>query len=63
MSEVNVKINGPVNVKQSRGAGTVLLIMFFGVPIVFIWWPIIACLWIVWMLIAGIVSIFDHSIR
>ena len=50
-----------VNVKQARGAGTVLLIVFFGWALVFIWWPIIACLWIVWMLIAGIVTIFDRG--
>ena len=61
MSNNSVTINGTVNVRQHRGAGTVLLFVFFGWAIVGLWWPLLACLWIVWMLIAGIVSIFDHS--
>ena len=40
MPDNNVTINGPVNVKQARGAGTVLLVVFFGWALVFIWWPI-----------------------
>ena len=30
-----------VNVKQARDAGTVLMLVFFGPALVFIWWPII----------------------
>lgn len=48
-----------VNVKQARGAGTVLMLVFFGPALVFIWWPIILCLWIVWLPIAGISTIFE----
>jgi hypothetical protein len=64
MSENNITItnNNTVNVpRQSRGAGTVLMVIFFGWALVFIWWPILAALWIVWMIIAGIVSIFEHD--
>lgn len=61
MPDNNVTISGPVNVRQARGAGTVLLIFCFGWALVTIWWPILACLWIVWMIISGIVTIFDHG--
>ena len=61
MSENNITITNNVNVPQaSRGAGTVLMILFFGWLLPF-WWSILASLWIVWLLIAGIVSIFDHD--
>jgi hypothetical protein len=56
-----VKIAGTVNVRQSRGAGTALLIIFLGPWLLFFWWPLIACLWLLWMVIAGAVSIFDHE--
>jgi hypothetical protein len=58
MSEV--KIVGDVNVKQSRGAGTVLMFVFFGLPLM-AWWLVLACLWVLWMIVAGVVSIFDHG--
>jgi hypothetical protein len=63
MSEntVNVKINDTVNVKQSRGAGTVLMIVCFGWLLVGFWWPLLLTLWIIWMIMAAIVSIFDHG--
>src|SRR5580765_7088260 len=56
MSQVNIE--GTVNVKQSRGAGTVLMLVFFGWALVGVWWPLIACLWLLWMLVAGVVNIF-----
>jgi hypothetical protein len=36
------------------------MIIFFGwlLPL---WWSTLATLWIVWMLIAGVVSIFQHD--
>ena len=61
MPDNSVTINGTVNVRQARGPGTVLMFVFFGWAIVGLWWPLLTCLWIVWMLIAGMVSIFDHS--
>jgi len=60
-NNINVSISGPVNVKQNRGAGTVLMIVFFGWALVGIWWPLLLALWIIWLLIAGVVSIFDHG--
>jgi hypothetical protein len=55
-----VRIVGEVKVKQSRGAGTVLAIMFLW-PILVTWWAILLAVWIVWMIIAGFVSFSDHS--
>lgn len=50
-----------VNVpQQSRGAGTVLMFVFFW-PVLLLWWQLLACIWIVWLLVAGIVTIFDHD--
>lgn len=60
MSEVNVKINGPVNVRQSRGAGTVLVVVLFWWLLVW-WWMMLACAWIIWMPIAGIISIWQDG--
>jgi hypothetical protein len=61
MPDNNVNINGTVNVRQARGAGTALMIIFLGPWLFFVWWPILTCLWIIWMMIAGIVTIFDHG--
>jgi hypothetical protein len=47
----------PVNVKQARGAGSVLLVTIFWAPL-FVWWALILCLWVVWMPVAGITTIF-----
>ena len=50
-----------VNVpQQSRGAGTVLAFLFFWPALIFGWWPLLACVWLVWLVVAGVVSIFDH---
>ena len=49
-----------VNVKQSRGAGTALIIIFMGWALP-LWWALLACLWLHWLLIAAIVTIFDHE--
>jgi hypothetical protein len=59
-AEQHVKITAPVHVKQSRGAGTVLAIAFFW-PALMTWWTILLAAWIVWMVIAGLVSISDHE--
>lgn len=61
MTENNITITNTVNVpRQSRGAGTVLVVIVFGwlLPL---WWSTLAALWIVWMLVAGITSIFQHD--
>jgi hypothetical protein len=55
----NVKIDGTVNVKQSRGAGTALMLIFFGWALVGFWWPLIFSLWLIWLPIVGIIAIFD----
>jgi hypothetical protein len=58
----NVSVTTNVNVPQpARGAGTVLAIVFLW-PALLLWWSLLLCLWIIWMLIAGIGSIFDHSL-
>lgn len=58
----NITITNTVNIpKQSRGSGTVLMWLFFGWALVGIWWPLIACLWLVWMPIAGITTIFRRG--
>lgn len=49
-----------IKVHQSRGAGTVLMLVFFGWALVF-WWTLLLTAWIIWMMIAGIVTIFDHG--
>jgi hypothetical protein len=61
MSENNITINNvnQVNVpRQSRGAGTVLLIVLFwwALPT---WWLLLATFWVSWLLIAGVITIFS----
>jgi hypothetical protein len=48
-------INTP---RPSRGAGTVLVIIFFGwlLPT---WWTLLASIWIIWLIIDGIIAIFN----
>lgn len=61
MSENNITITNTINVpQQSRGAGTVLMVIFFGwlLPM---WWMTLASIWLVWLMVAGIVNIFDHG--
>jgi hypothetical protein len=61
MSENNITITNTVNVPQaSRGAGTVLMFVFFW-WLLLIWWQVLACVWLVWLLVAGIVTIFQHD--
>lgn len=58
MSDLNVNItNMP---KQARGAGTALVLIFLW-PVLFMWWQVLAAAWILWLIIAAIVTIFDHS--
>ena len=63
MTDGNITINNTnvVNVPNSRGAGTVLMFIFFGWLLVGFWWPLLACAWLVWLPIAGIVSIWDRG--
>jgi hypothetical protein len=58
MSEV--KIVGDVNVKQARGAGTAIMLVFFGLPLI-IWWLVLAVAWIIWLPIAAITTVFAHG--
>jgi hypothetical protein len=63
MSENNVVINNnnTVNVPQpSRGAGTALMIIFLW-PVLLFWWQLLAAVWLVWLLVAAIVTIFEHD--
>jgi hypothetical protein len=57
----NINIVNTVNVpQQSRGAGTALVIIFLWWALL-IWWQVLVCLWLVWLLIAGVVTIWDHE--
>jgi hypothetical protein len=56
MTEVN--INGTVNVKQSRGAGTALMIIFLW-PVLLMWWQFLLAVWLVWIIIDGVIAIFN----
>lgn len=59
--ENNVTVINTVNVpRQSRGAGTALLIVFLW-PVLLVWWQLLACAWLVWLLIAAVVTIFKHD--
>lgn len=65
MSENSITITNnntnTVNVPQpSRGAGTVLMIVFLWWLLIW-WWQLLACAWIVWLVIAAIVTIFDNG--
>jgi hypothetical protein len=61
MNENNINITNvnTVNVPQpSRGAGTVLMVLFFW-WVFPTWWMTLASIWLVWLIIAGVVAIFD----
>jgi hypothetical protein len=53
-----VKIVGDVNVKQSRGAGTALMIIFLW-PVLLMWWQILLAVWLIWIIIDGVIAIFN----
>ena len=57
----NVNVTTTVNTPDSRGAGTVLLIVFFGWFLLMWWWPLLASLWLVWLIVAGIITIFQRG--
>jgi hypothetical protein len=59
MSENNITITNSnvVNVPDSRGAGTVLMFVFFW-WLLLTWWSVLACAWLLWMPVAAIVSIW-----
>ena len=58
---ITITNNNTVNVpEQSRGAGTVLMFVFFW-WLLLGWWQVLACIWLVWLVVAGVVSIFDHE--
>lgn len=56
----NITVVNNVSTPNSRGAGTVLVVIFFGwlLPA---WWSLLAALWLTWLPVAGIVSIFAHG--
>ena len=63
MSENNINItnvnNNVVNVpRQSRGAGTVLMFVFFGWLLPW-WWLALITAWLVWLLIDAVIAIWD----
>jgi hypothetical protein len=61
VSENNITITNTVNVPQpARGAGTVLAIVFFW-PVLLMWWSLLISLWLVWLVIAAVVTIWDHE--
>jgi hypothetical protein len=58
---INITNSNVVNIpRQSRGSGTVLMFVFFWWALL-MWWAVLASAWLVWLLIAGIVSIFKHD--
>jgi len=63
MSENNITITNTnvVNVPDSRGAGTVLMLVFFWWLLVGFWWPLLACAWLLWMLVAAVVTIWNDG--
>jgi hypothetical protein len=50
-----------VNVRQARGAGTVLALVFLW-PVLIWWWALLLCCWIVWLLIAGVATILSPGL-
>ena len=58
-ANVNTNVNVNVNTPNSRGAGTVLMLVFFGWFLLLWWWPILASLWVLWLLVAAITNIFQ----
>ena len=63
MNENNINIsisnNNVVNVpRQSRGAGTVLMFIFLWWLLPW-WWLALISIWLVWIIIDGIIAIFD----
>lgn len=61
VNENNVTIVNNVSTPNSRGAGTVLMLVFFGWFLLMTWWPLLAALWLVWLVVAGITTIFDRG--
>ena len=55
---VNVVTN--VNTPNNRGSGTVLMFVFFWWALL-IWWQVLAAVWVVWLLVAAVVTIFKHD--
>lgn len=49
-----------INVRQSRGAGTVLLLVFFW-WLLLVWWQLLLVAWLVWLLVAGVTTIFKRG--
>lgn len=54
----NINITNTVNVPNSRGAGTVLMLVFFGWFLLLWWWPLLFSAWLLWLPVAGITTIF-----
>jgi hypothetical protein len=54
----NITIVNQVNTLNSRGAGTVLMIVFFGWFLLLWWWPLLAAAWLLWLPVAAITTIF-----
>lgn len=58
---ITINNNNTVNVpQQSRGSGTVLMFVFFW-WVLLGWWQVLVCIWLVWLVVAGIMSIWDHG--
>jgi len=57
----NVNVVTTVNIPQpSRGAGTVLMFVFFWWVLPF-WWALLLHIWLIWLLVAAITTIFVHG--
>lgn len=55
----NVTVN--VVTPNSRGAGTVLMLVLFGWWLLPWWWSLLLTVWMVWVVIAGVTAFFDHG--
>jgi hypothetical protein len=56
---VVVVVNNNVG-QSSRGAGTVLMFVFFGWLLPF-WWGVLLQAWLAWLIVAAVVTIFNHE--
>ena len=54
----NVSVN--VSTPNSRGAGTVLMFLFFW-PVLLMWWTVLLAAWMIWIPVCGVVTIFQHD--
>lgn len=60
VNQNNVTVVNNVSTPSHRGAGTVLMFVFFWWVLI-LWWALLLKLWILWLPVAGIVTIFRRG--